>query len=299
MLLRRFGKFRTMATVRSLNKRSTTILIAAVLALGTGLLAFNYLTTVNKAATVVAMRTVVVAARDIPVRTVMTPAMLTITSRPATAVDPDAIINESAAAGQIALISIPAGGTISASKIGRLGLGGLTMHIPAGQRAISISLDRVKGVANLIQAGDHVDVLAVTQARGPASAIGAVSTILTNKTVLAMGATQEAPAAASMESPSPELAFDTATLAVTPREAKILALADLNSTLRLALRSIKDSRVNEAAEPFAIATAIPANVTAPAPQAAKPAAAPGPAASAAPKHQGPPLIDGDRFVLDR
>jgi pilus assembly protein CpaB len=285
-----------MATVRSLNKRSTTILIAAVLALGTGLLAFNYLTTVNKAATIVPMRTVVIAARDIPVRTVVAPSMLTLTGRPADSVDPDAVASESEVVGQIALISIPSGGIVSASKIGRLGLGGLTMHIPAGQRAISISLDRVKGVADLIQAGDHVDVLAVTQARGLNGAVGAVSTILTNKTVLAMGSAQEAPAAAAAASPAPDLTVETATLAVTPKEAKILALADLNSTLRLALRSVKDNRVSQASEPFALPTANAGNSgSVAAPPAAKPVAQ-RPAGPVAPKHYGPPLIDGDRFV---
>ncbi|MGD0472542.1 MAG: Flp pilus assembly protein CpaB [Candidatus Velthaea sp.] len=285
-----------MATVRSLNKRSTTILIASVLALGTGLLAFNYLTTVNKTATVVPMRTVVVAALEIPVRTIVRPSMLTISSRPANSVDPDAVSSEAEVVGQIALISIPSGGVVSESKIGRLGLGGLTMHIPSGLRAISISLDRVKGVANLIQAGDHVDVLAVTAPRGQ-GAVAGVSTILKNKVVLAMGTTQEAPAAAELSgaTPPPDLAVETATLAVTPQEAKILALADLNSTLRLALRSIKDGRVNEAAEPFAIPTTSSAVNPGPPPQAG-PAPQQHQAAPAAPKRLGPPLIDGDRFV---
>lgn len=286
-----------MATVRSLNKRSTTILIASVLALGTGLLAFNYLTTVNKAATVVPMRTVVVAAREIPVRTLVMPSMLTITTRPAGSVDPDALTSDTEAVGQIALISIPSGGVVSSSKIGRLGLGGLTMHIPAGYRALSISLDRVKGVANLIQAGDHVDVLSVTAPRGINGAVGAVSTILTNKTVLAMGSAQEAPAAASLSaSPPPEVMVDTATLAVTPREAKILALADLNSTLRLALRSVKDAKAFEVAEPFAVPTGAPNANPAPQAQPDGKTVAARPAASAAPKHIGPPLIDGDHFV---
>jgi pilus assembly protein CpaB len=294
MLLCRFGKFRTMATIRSLNKRSTTVLIAAVLALGTGLLAFNYLSTVNKAAAVVPMRTIIVATRDIPVRTVLTSAMLEETSRPAGSVDPDAVASESEVAGQIALITIPSGGVVSASKVGRLGLGGLTMHIPAGQRAVSIALDKVKGVANLIQAGDHVDVLAVSQARGTNATIGTVSTILTNKTVLAMGSAQEAPAATEGASPAPDLSIDTATLAVSPKEAKILALADLNSTLRLALRSVKDNRAHDVAEPFAAPT--PNENTFNTVAAAPAQSAPRPAGSSTPKHNGPPLIDGDRFV---
>ncbi len=287
-----------MVSVRSLNRRSTTILIAAVLALGTGLLAFNYLTAVNKVATTVVMRSVVIASQDIPVRTVVTPGMLTVASRPADSLDPDVVSNVSDVAGQIALISIPSGGTISASKIGRLGLGGLTVRIPAGQRAISIALDRVKGVADLIEAGDHVDVIAVTQPRGTAGGGPSVSTILTNKTVLAMGSTQEAPAAASASaSPAPDVTIETATLAVTPKEAKTIALADLNATLRLALRSVKDSRRTEKEEPFALPTSDPITAAAAAPAVAAGPTAPQPAKSSAPRRMGPPLIDGDHFVM--
>jgi pilus assembly protein CpaB len=171
-------------------------------------------------------------------------------------------------------------------------MGGLTVRIPAGLRAISIALDRVKGVANLIQAGDHVDVIAVMQSRGAGAGLPTVSTILTNKTVLAMGSSQEAPPATSA-SPAPDVAIETATLAVTPKEAKTLALADLNATLRLALRSVKDIRGNETAEPFAL----PAAAIAVAPPARlSPSLQPQPAGSAAPKRTGPPLIDGDHFV---
>jgi pilus assembly protein CpaB len=286
-----------MATARSLNKRSTTILIAAVLALGTGLLAFNYLSTVNKVSTNIPMRTVIVAAQDIPVRTVMQPSMLTVATRPADSVDPDALATASQAAGQIALISIPAGGIVSASKIGTIGLGGLSVRIPAGERAISIGLDRVKGVADLIEAGDHVDVIAVTQARGAGAGVPMAATILTNKTVLAMGSTQEAPTAATgSASPAPDITVETATLAVTPAEAKTIALADLNATLRLALRSIKDMHTKEVAEPFVIPTPDSVAVSAPAIALAPPAIPPGVVVKSTPKRTGPPLIDGDRFV---
>jgi pilus assembly protein CpaB len=287
-----------MATVRSLNKRSTTILIAAVLALGTGLLAFNYLSSVNKVATTVQMRSVLVASQDIPVRAVITPAMLTLTNRPADSIDSDAIASPNDAAGQLALISIPTGGTITASKIGRIGLGGLTVRIPAGERAISIALDRVKGVADLIEAGDHVDVIAVSQAHGAGAGVPTVATILTNKTVLAMGSSQETPTAAQASaSPAPDVTVETATLSVTPAEAKIIALADLNATLRLALRSIKDLRTKEAAEPFTFPS--PDAVTAQAITPAVPvpvSSSPHTVNSPAPKRNGPPLIDGDQFV---
>jgi pilus assembly protein CpaB len=281
-----------MVSARPLNKRSTTILIAAILALGTGLLAFNYLSSVTKVARTVPMRSVVVAVNEIPVRTVITPAMLSTVERPVDGVEPDAVSDPAALSGQIALITIPSGATMSTSKVGRVSLGGLTVRIPRGQRAVSIPIDRVKGVANLIAAGDRVDVIAETPAHGAGSA-AQVATILRNKVVLAMGGTMVMPTTTG-PTPAPDQTFDTATLAVTPAEAKLLFLADTNATLRLALRSVKDARVSEAPEPFVIPTSDPARTV----PAAAPAAAAAPRAvkSAAPKRVGPPIIDGDRLV---
>jgi pilus assembly protein CpaB len=294
-----------MVTSRALNKRSTTILIAVVLALGTGLLAFNYLTSVKSVATTEPMRTIVVASMPIPVRTVVTPAMLTQTSRPVAAIDPDAVSDMSEVTGQIALISIPAGGAVSASKVGRVGLGGLTVEIPKGKVAISIALDRVKGVADLIHAGDHVDVIAVTPAR--ASGNPEATTILRNKVVLAMGSSVEAPVAAGVAgaTPGPEMTVETATLSLSPREAREIALADLNATLRLALRSAKDSRGSDADADFVVTTSGDRTAPAAPPVVAPPFVA-GPVTPASPhvaapqpraRHDYVPLIDGDKYTV--
>jgi pilus assembly protein CpaB len=287
-----------MVSSRALSKRSGTILIAVVLAVATGLLAFNYLSSVKTAAVVVPARTVVVASQDIPVRTVITAAMLTQVSRPADAVDPDALVAPSAAVGQIALIAIPSGSTIGASKIGHVGLGGLSVQIPSGEEAIAIGLDRIKGVADLVRAGDHVDVIAVTPAHGTSLPLAA--TILRNKLVLAMGSAVETPVAAQpnvASSPAPDQTVETATLALTPSEAKLIALADLNATLRLALRSSKDVRTQGIADAFTIAPAaepVAAPRSAPAASAAPAVRAePRPAAAVPP---GPPIIDGDHYV---
>jgi pilus assembly protein CpaB len=282
-----------MVSARPLNKRSTTILITTILAVGTGVLAFNYLTSVTKVARTIPMRTVVVAAHEIPVRTIITPAMLTVVQRPADGVEPDAIADMSAVTGQIALITIPNGATMSASKVGHIGLGGLPVRIPKGQRAVSIPIDRVKGVADLVAAGDHVDVIAEIPPHGEGSSAHVI-TILRNIVVLAMGSTMEAPTGANA-SPAPESSFDTATLAVTPEDAGKLFLADTNATLRLTLRSEKDTKGKFTGDPFVLpAVQAPRAGTAAAP--ASGAAAPAPAKSAAPVHLGPPIIDGDRLV---
>ncbi len=84
--------------------------------------------------------------------------------------------------------------------------------------------------------------------------------------------------------------MQTATLAVYPHEAAVLALADLNATLRLTLRSSRDTNHAEAADAFVLDAPAIARSDAPAPVAA-------PAAQAAPRKTRPgiQIIDGDRI----
>jgi pilus assembly protein CpaB len=291
-----------MVTARSLNKRSTTILIAVVLAAGTGLLLFNYLSTVAHTAQAIPMRSVVIATRAIPARTVVQSDMVTIADRPSDSVDSDVSTSLGSVVGQMAFIDIPDGSTLSTSKIGHLETGGLTMRVPVGQRAMSIALDPVKGVADLVQAGDHVDVIAVTQPRGNTEAPQSV-TILRNKIVLAMGSTMEMPTAnAGASSTAPanasaaETAIQTATLAVNPREARVLALADLNATLRLDLRSPRESNRAEAGDAFVISAAPERVAAAAAPAAPAPAPARVPVPVRRPTKPGISMIDGDQVI---
>lgn len=285
-----------MVTVRSLNKRSTTILIAVVLALGTGLLLFNYLSTVSHTAQSAPPRTVVVATQEIMPRTVIKPEMVSLVQRPADSVDPDASTSLGAVVGQMALIDIPAGSALSSAKVGQLDTGGLTMRVPAGQRAMSIALDPVKGVADLLQAGDHVDVIAVTQPHG-LGGVSRVATILRNKVVLAMGSSMQAPitgplAAGATAASGGDVAVQTATLAVYPHEAAVLALADLNATLRLTLRSPRDGNDSAAPDAFVLdaAAAGPVGAALAVPIAARTAQAP-----PSRPHAGIQIIDGDHI----
>jgi pilus assembly protein CpaB len=110
-------------------------------------------------------------------------------------------------------------------------------------RAVSIQIDKVKGVSGLIEPGDYVDVIAdppkASAAPPPASAI------LRGVRVLAIGDSLEY----SSATPSPQEANSTTvTLEVTPKQADLLVMADLNTTLRLALRSPKEPLNSEPVE---------------------------------------------------
>jgi pilus assembly protein CpaB len=215
-----------------MNTRRITLLTAVVLALGTGYLTISYLGSLKaQGSTQGARRVVIVAAVDIPARARITRAMLSRSERAASEVDPDAIGGERAAEGSLALISIPIGGTITQSKIGRPVDVGLTVRLSRGQRAVSIGIDRVKGVSGLVQPGDRVDVIAIPPRSGSEPK---AFTIIRGAVVMALGNQLESAGA----TPSPGAAdVTTVTLAVTPAQADLLSMADLTTTLRLALRS--------------------------------------------------------------
>lgn len=233
-----------MTSITAPNSRRTTLIVAVVLAIGTGWLTLNYLSSLQRASSASgAPHTIFVAAKDIPARVTITPNMVATISRPASAVEPGAITDQTAAIGALSLITIPAGATITSTEIGRPGDVGLPVRLKKGMRAVSIQIDKVKGVSGLIEPGDRVDVIAIPPRSG--NAPPPASTILRGVRVLAIGDSLEVTSA----TPSPqEETSTTATLEVTPKQADLIAMADLNTTLRLALRSPKEPINSEPTE---------------------------------------------------
>ncbi|MBV9440519.1 MAG: Flp pilus assembly protein CpaB [Candidatus Eremiobacteraeota bacterium] len=267
---------------RPVDARNVALATAGVLALGTGVLTYNYLASASHPQRA-AQRSVVVAVRTIPAHAVIAQDMLALVQRPADAVDPDALAAPAAAAGSTAVNEIPAGSAITASKLQRYGALGFPARVPKGKRAVSIAIDRVKGVSDLIRPGDHVDVIAVVAAQGDAAPHAV--TFIRDAKVLATGQSIDPnPAASPSPDGSASAGYQTATLEVTPKQADLLALGDVSATLRLSLRPLHESPRSEPVEPLHLATAA---ATHEAPPVAPPAAAPAPAA--APPHPTMPL----------
>ncbi len=221
------------------------------------------------------------AATDIPARVTIVRDMLRAAQRDASQIEPDALTDPRKALGSYSLISIPAGAAITASKIGHPQNLGLAAVVKPGMRAVSIGIDKVKGVSDLIQPGDRVDVIAVATRVGSETPVA--STILRGAIVLALGSELETTA------PAPgadSLNVATVTLGVTPSQADILTSADINSTLRLALRSPREPLSSLAAQPFILPAAQSAPIL--------PAAYQQPAAArASSRSQGVQVIDGN------
>ena len=225
-----------------MNTQRTALIAAVLLALGTGWMTLNYINGIKRASTS-EQRTVVVTTQDIPARVAITPSMVRLVRLPAAAVDSDAYSDTSRVDGQLTLITIPAGGEVTASKIGTPATTALPVRIAPGKRAVSIQVDRVKGVSGLLQPGDRVDIIAIPPRTGnqPPPA----STILRGVRVLAVGETLETASA----TPSPEEeSSTTVTLELTPSQVDLIAMADQNTTLRLALRSPKEAIDSEPTE---------------------------------------------------
>ncbi len=283
---------------RPLDTRTIALSVAGLLAVGTGVLTYNYLASVSHANAPATRRTILVASRPIPAHAILTADMLAPASRPADAVDPDVLVVPANAIGAQAVNDIPAGSQLTASKLVRAAAVGLPGKVHVGMRAVSISLDRVKGVSNLIRAGDRVDVIAATQPRQN-EAPKAV-TIIRGALVLSVGTMTDATA-----TPAPDAIggtqsqFMTATLEVDPKQADLLTLADVNTVLRLALRSPKENPRSRPAEHLVLTGSQMAARPAPFVPAPAQALMPRPAQPATPKPRpasGVAVIDGDRVV---
>lgn len=281
-----------------MNTRRTTFLIAMILAVGTGWLTLTYLSSLH--APSVQQRPVLITTQEIPARVRITDAMVTKEIRPSNTLQPDAIADSSQAVGSLALITIPSGSQLTASSIGTNVAFALPVRLQPGMRAVSIPVDRVKDVAGLIQPGDRVDVIAIPPPKNNGPPPKAV-TIFRGVRVLAVGNALENPSA----TPSPdEQTAATVTLEVTPNQADLLAWADANSTLRLALRSPRESLRTEPVEELTLAgggatsSGPPQFAPAPAPPIGAFAAAPAPMPPRDPHTLVTPveLIVGDQIV---
>jgi pilus assembly protein CpaB len=225
-----------------MNTRRTTLLIAIILAIGTGWLTLTYLSSVKPAQN--EQRAVLIAAQEIAARSRIVDTMFRTEMRPVTGLEPDSLSNGNQAVGSLALVTIPIGAELTSSDIGSNVAFALPVRLAPGMRAVSIPVDRVKGVSGMILPGDRVDVIAIPPGGSSGPPPKAV-TIFRGIRVLAVGNTLEN----AVATPGPdEQTAATVTLEVNPKQADLLAWADANSTLRLALRSPREAIRSEPVE---------------------------------------------------
>jgi len=143
-------------------------------------------------------------------------------------------------AGSIARVPFSAGEPIREGKLIKVpGSGFLAAVLPGGMRAISTEISPETGAGGFILPNDHVDVILTRRDKAAEKQSGfevmTGETILTNARVLAIDQTVEE------KNGQKVVVGKTATLELKPRQAEILALARLQGTISLSLRSIVDT----------------------------------------------------------
>ena len=236
------------------------LILALLLGLGTSMLVWSYIRQIAASAQPVVTVPVLVAARDIPSRAMVTEDMVKVHQVVAADRHPQALTSPQEATGKIARMPIAAGEQILASKFfAQRKESGLAFIVPPGKRAVSVGVSEVIGSGGLIVPGDRVDVLAVFDARYLGQDMATV--VLQNVEVLAVaqqlegelpGGTAERIAQGlsgegrtDKVEPRPQPTARTVTLSVTPSEAQQLVLAEERGKIRLALRAFNDHEVVE------------------------------------------------------
>lgn len=148
--------------------------------------------------------------------------------------------------GRIARRDIPAVTVVSPSSVITRDVGTLAHLVPQGLRAVALRVTDDSAVANLIQPGDRIDVMtisnnAASQLPGVTPADRTARTILQNIQVLAVGDAMIGEAANST-------AYRNVTMALTPRQAAVLTVARTLGTQFLSLRAVDDEDVVDEAQ---------------------------------------------------
>lgn len=219
---------------------------------GAGILALNLMSRepetqiVEVAQPKIALESVLVAAREIPIGTALSADMVQWQEWPKEAVaggfmtksgDPDALDQ---IAGAISRASMFQGEPIREAKLVRSDRGYMSAILPEGQRAIATTISTETSAGGFILPNDRVDVIMTRRSQSGGQNEFITETILENVRVLAIDQTIEEKDGEQVK------VGQTATLQLTPKQAEVLTVAQqMADRLSLSLRSLEDSKSNE------------------------------------------------------
>jgi len=214
-----------------MNRRWIVPVTALTLAVITTFAVLSYVRGLQRQAAVkpqtIATEQVVFAKTLIGARNVVGMDALELRSIPSAGVHPQAAREMAAVAGRVAMAPVYPDEQVLTTKFAPAGVNpGLTYSLAKDKRAMTIAVNEVIGVAGFLFPGDRVDVLGTVTLDSEAFS----KVVLQDVEVLAIAQKVE-------QKPGEEPRVTTsATLAVTPEQAEILALVDSSGKVRLALR---------------------------------------------------------------
>src|SRR3989304_5191256 len=130
---------------------------------------------------------VVVAKSDIAAGTEITAGMVEVIEAPNSLLVRDAFTSTQLVVGEAARYPSAAGEQVTRARVGPHAEGaGLAFVVPAGMRAIAVSVDEITGVGGLILPGDRADVIAVISDQAGTNNPDRVVTVLQDVEVLAV-----------------------------------------------------------------------------------------------------------------
>lgn len=177
---------------------------------------------------------VVVAARDLPLGTVLQPADVRLIDWHGDAVPAGYMRDAAAVVGRGLITPVKANEVVMEAKLAPRGAGGgLAVTIPDGMRAVSVRVDDVIGVAGFVLPGTHVDVvLTLPPQLDRKEAVSQV--VLQNVPVLAAGQVVQ------QDAQGKPVTVSVITLLVTPHDGETLILAANQGKIQMALRNSLD-----------------------------------------------------------
>jgi len=214
---------------------------------------------------------IVVAAADISLGQRLAPEMMKTLDWPADSLPRGALRDPVKLVGRVLKSSVLRDEPLSDAKLAPAGtVGGLSALITEGNRAMTVRVNDVVGVAGFALPGNFVDILVNTQSARDGSE-NAISKIVLER-ILVLAVAQEV----GRDETKPRV-VNAVTLEVTPGQAENLDLARSVGTLSLVLRNQVDPRpgVTDGATKatllgLAAAVSVPAPAVAPAPVAPRP-----------------------------
>jgi pilus assembly protein CpaB len=213
----------------------------------------------------------VIATRDIPLGVSVKANMIKTEERKLDERKPGAFNSPELVIGTITRRTVTSGAQLSIEDFEESG-GVSTLQVPAGMRAIAVSVDQVSGVGTVIKTGDYVDMLIALTASGfpvvqvdpQTDAISVVQGLNSTSVKLLLQGMQVIgtllPAPTTVQNPegSPDTGQPATTLteqseivilAVTAQQAEVIQFAKTDGLITLALRSASDF-VDENGQPI-------------------------------------------------
>ena len=221
-----------------MSKRLISVLVfALVVSTGATLLVYKLFSSRMSAEAKPSTRQVMVAARNLPVGTMIAEADLNAGawsgSLPA-----GAVLQKEDAIGRGVVAAIYEGEPVSEARLAAKGAGaGMAATIPPGMRAVAVRVNDVVGVAGFVVPGQRVDILVLGTPPGGSPATGTITkTILQNITVLSAGQNIQ------KDTEGKPATVQVVNLLVTPEQAEVLSLISNDMRIQLILRNPLDNK---------------------------------------------------------